>query len=72
MNDKLDLEGLVPSSLVLGEYSRVYAPSEMPKIRSKTLGRAAIRGKIRRGMQKYMVQSRVTRAPKHAVSTAAD
>ncbi len=72
MNDALGPECLVPSSLVYGEYPKVYTPPETLQPRPMTEERASILQSARAEMQRHMANARVTRALKHAVPSAAD
>eukprot|EP00171_Calliarthron_tuberculosum_P005792 IDg5792t1 len=72
MNDTLGPEGIVPSSLVFGEYPKVYTTSETPQQRPSIAERAKMLHTARIEMQKHMAKSRIARALKHSVPPAAD
>lgn len=72
MNDTICHKGLVPYSLVLGEYTKLYISSEIPRLRPTTEKRAVMFKQARAEMQNHMEKSCVSRALIQAVPTAAE
>ena len=72
MNDTPGPEGLVPSALVFGEFSKVYTRSETPAQRPTLEDRAAIALCVRKEMERIMAEMRIRRALKHKIPAAAD
>ena len=72
MNDTLGPEGIVPSSLVFGEYPslRSFVGPVLP--RPSLAVRAEVAQEARQLMAKYMAQVRIVRALKHNTPSATD
>ncbi len=72
MNGTLGPEGLVPSALVLAEFSKIFTRYETPRARFALANRPKIPRAARTEMQKHMAKMRVIRALKHPVPSAID
>lgn len=72
MNDTLGPEGLVPSSLVFGEYPQVFTNSENQGQRATLDERSALATAARKEVESIMADMKIKRALHHAVPPAAD
>lgn len=72
MKDRLKPEILIPSSLLFGEYPKVFTPSETPRLRPTTEKIVSMRNPDHSLIQFHKSKSSVTRAPSRIVPTSAD
>lgn len=70
LNDPLGSEGIVPSAVVFGEFTRRYTKSEQKIERLNVEERAAIATLTRKEMSTIMALMRLERALKHIVLRA--
>ncbi len=70
MNDTLGPDGIVPTSLVYGEYPAAYTRSEIPDKRPTLEARSEVENSARREMERETARMKIQRALKQSVPSA--